>query len=91
MARVPDVARRRFFSSTPLDTLILISFNSGFSTFFTQSPLFGKCGFKLPPQSLHVNRATIFPSKNRCSRLYRAIVFLLKSGDDQKKKRSSGL
>ena len=31
MARVPDVARRRFFSGTPRDTLILISF------------FFGKC------------------------------------------------
>ena len=43
MAHMPDVARRRFFSGTPLDTLKL--------TFFKESPPFRKCGSKLPPQT----------------------------------------
>ena len=44
---MPGLVRRRLFSGVPLDTLILIS------------SLFGKCGSKLPPQSLQVRRATV--------------------------------
>ena len=65
MARVPDVGRRRFFSATPLDTLILITFDSWvFNFFYTIAP-FQKLWVKVPPQSLHVRRATIFPTENR--------------------------
>ena len=65
MARGPDVARSRFFSGTPLDTLIFISFNSGvFNLFYTYAP-FRKVWVQIAATILHVRRATIFPAENR--------------------------
>ena len=67
MARLPDVARRRFISGTPLDTLILVSFNSGvFNLFYTIAP-FRKVWVQIDPTKLsrslsyyfHVRGATV--------------------------------
>ena len=57
MARMPDVACSRFFSGVPIDAL-------KFKPFYTIA-LLGKYGSKLPPQSLHVRRAAVFPTENR--------------------------
>ena len=47
MARVPDVARHRFFYGTLLDTLFLISFNSGvFNLFYTIESVGRNCPHK---------------------------------------------
>ena len=60
------------FGETEINFSITYCLNQRSSTFFTQSPLFGKFGSKLPPQSideqnikkdLHVHRHTIFPLK----------------------------
>ena len=55
MARVPDVARRRFFSGTPLDTLNL---------FYTIA-IFQKEGVLIASQTFHVRRAAFFSTEIR--------------------------
>ena len=76
MARVPDVAHRRFFSGTPLDILILISFNSGvFYVSYTIAPL-RKVWVQITPTKPRVRRAAIFA---------------LKTGENQKKKVSTSV
>ena len=73
MARVPDVTRRRFISGTTLDTLILISFNSGvFNLFFMHNRPFSE------------SVGPIFPYK--AFTLIELLFFLLKTGEDQKER-----